>query len=79
MSTVPGIDVSYWNSGIDWGKVRATGQRFALVKASEGPNYSDPTFKDNWTGAKSAGLLRGAYCFFHPNQDALVLRDALLI
>jgi lysozyme len=69
MPTTPGIDVSYWNSGIDWPKVRATGQRFVLVKATEGANYSDPTFKDNWTGAKSAGLLRGAYCFFHPNAD----------
>ena len=26
MATVPGIDVSYWDSGIDWPKVRATGQ-----------------------------------------------------
>ena len=36
MATVPGIDVSYWNAGIDWPKVRATGQRFVFVKATEG-------------------------------------------
>jgi lysozyme len=36
MATVPGIDVSYWNSGIDWPKVRATGQRFMFTKATEG-------------------------------------------
>ncbi len=69
MPTVPGIDVSYWDSGIDWPKVRATGQRYVIVKATEGETYSDPTFNDHWTGAKSAGLLRGAYCFFHPNMD----------
>ena len=69
MPTVPGIDVSYWDSGIDWPKVRATGQRFVIVKATEGENYTDPTFNDHWTGAKAAGLLRGAYCFFHPNMD----------
>lgn len=69
MSTVPGIDVSYWDSGIDWPKARATGQRFVIVKATEGETYTDPTFDDNWLGAKPAGLLRGAYCFFHPNLD----------
>ena len=69
MPTVPGIDVSYWNAGIDWPKVRAASQRFVFVKATEGDNYSDPTFDDNWIGAKSAGLLRGAYCFFRPKAD----------
>ncbi len=69
MATVPGIDVSYWDSGIDWPKVRATGQRFVFIKASEGETYTDPTFAGNWSGAKAAGLLRGAYCFFHPNLD----------
>src|SRR5581483_2106307 len=69
MSNVPGLDISYWQSGIDWPKVRATGQRFVLIKASEGEGYTDPTFNDHWTGAKTAGLLRGAYCYFHQNQD----------
>jgi len=70
MATVPGIDVSYWDSGIDWPKVRATGQRFVIAKATEGITYKDPTFDDNWFGAKSAGLLRGAYHFFRSNVDA---------
>jgi len=70
MSTVPGIDVSYWQTGVDWPKVSATGQRLCFVKATEGSTYTDSTFNDNWKGAKTSGLLRGAYCFFHPNQDA---------
>ena len=57
MATVPGIDVSYWDAGMDWPKVRATGQRFVVAKATEGITYKDPTFDDNWFGAKSAGLL----------------------
>ncbi len=69
MATVPGIDVSYWDSGIDWPKVRATGQRYVFIKATEGDSYADPTFDDNWRGAKSAGLLRGAYHFFRSNVD----------
>src|SRR5688500_20266949 len=69
MATVPGIDVSYWNAGIDWPKVRAAGQRFVFAKATEGSSYSDPTFDDNWRGAKSAGLLRGAYHIFRCTID----------
>jgi GH25 family lysozyme M1 (1,4-beta-N-acetylmuramidase)/LysM repeat protein len=69
MAIVPGIDVSYWDAGIDWPKVRATGQRYVFVKATEGDYYSDPTFDDNWSGAKSAGLLRGAYHFYRCNVD----------
>jgi lysozyme len=69
MATVPGIDVSYWDAGIDWPKVRATGQRYVFVKATEGDFYADPTFDDNWRGAKPAGLLRGAYHFFRCNVD----------
>ena len=69
MATVPGIDVSYWASKIDWKKVRADGHRFMFTKATEGNFYADPTFDDNWLGAKEAGLLRGAYHFFRANVD----------
>lgn len=69
MATVPGIDVSYWNAGIDWPKVRAAGQRYVFAKATEGDYYADPTFDDHWRGARAAGLLRGAYHFFRANVD----------
>jgi lysozyme len=70
VTTVPGIDVSYWQAEIDWSSVSLTDRRFAFIKATEGLSYSDPTFAGNWKGAGDAGLLRGAYAFFHPNQDA---------
>lgn len=78
MATVPGIDVSYWESGIDWAKVRASGIRFAFLKATEGEAYTDPTFPENWAGAKAVGILRGAYCFFHPNMDAVKQADLFI-
>lgn len=70
MTTVPGLDVSYWQAEIDWKRVRGTGVRFAFIKATEGIAYTDSTFAANWEGAGANGLMRGAYCFFHPNQDA---------
>jgi GH25 family lysozyme M1 (1,4-beta-N-acetylmuramidase) len=69
MTYVPGIDVSYWEGGIDWKKVRGAGVRFMFTKATEGEGYTDPTLDDNWLGAKSVGILRGAYHFFHPNMN----------
>lgn len=69
MSYTPGIDVSYWEAGIDWKKVRGEGIRFMFAKATEGEGYVDPTFDDNWRGAKTVGILRGAYHFFHPNMN----------
>lgn len=78
MTTVPGNDISYWQSGIDWPKVRAAGSRFVFIKATEGETYVDPTFETNWAGAKASGLLRGAYCFFHPNQDGKKQADSFI-
>ncbi len=78
MANVPGIDVSYWEAGIDWKKVRGEGIRFVFIKATEGEQYLDPTFDDNWLGAKSVGILRGAYHFFHPNMNPTKQADKFI-
>jgi LysM repeat protein len=39
------------------------------MKATEGETFKDASFITNWSGAKSAGLLRGAYHFFRSNLD----------
>ena len=75
MTYVPGIDVSYWEGGIDWKKVRGDGIRYMFTKATEGEGYEDPTLDDNWVGAKSVGILRGAYHFFHPNMNPVKQAD----
>lgn len=67
---VPGIDVSHYQAHVDWAAVAAGGVRFGFAKASEGTVVPDQYFLDNWNGMKAAGILRGAYHFFHPNADA---------
>jgi len=59
-----GIDVSNHQGPIDWDEVAGDGIEFAYVKASEGGDFVDQRFRDNWTGAEAAGLDRGAYHFF---------------
>lgn len=66
-----GIDVSHHQGDVDWGAVKADSITFVFVKATEGNTYTDPKFMENWEAVKNAGLVRGAYHFFHPDDDAL--------
>jgi lysozyme len=59
-----GVDVSHHQGAIDWGRVAATGVRFAYIKATEGRDLRDERFDDNWAGATHAGLRVGAYHYF---------------
>jgi lysozyme len=64
-----GIDISHYDGAIDWAKVAGSGRKFAFAKATEGVTYLDPQFATNWAGMKQAGLVRGAYHFFRPDDD----------
>lgn len=62
-----GLDVSHYQGDINWVQVKADGYKFAWAKCSE---YSkDDKFDKNKAGAKAAGILIGAYDFFHPGKD----------
>ncbi|MDQ3804114.1 MAG: glycoside hydrolase family 25 protein [Acidobacteriota bacterium] len=69
-SRLTGIDVSHYQGRVNWEAVAGAGCAFAFAKATEGAGATDPFFADNWAGMKAAGLLRGAYHFFRPEQDA---------
>lgn len=70
MVVYAGIDVSHHQDEIDWSQVRAAGKAFAMIKATEGEDWTDPDFMSYWKQSKAAGLIRGAYHFFHPDDDA---------
>lgn len=60
---VHGIDVSKYQGQIDWEQVRAAGVSFVFIKATEGGDRLDDRFRENWEGARRAGIPRGAYHF----------------
>lgn len=64
-----GIDVSHYDGKVDWHKIRKEGYHFAIAKGTQGVDYVDPTFVDNFKAMKEAGLLRGAYHFYMTNDD----------
>jgi lysozyme len=62
---VHGIDVSRWQSEVDWPRARQAGVSFAYLKATEGGDLVDPMFETHWQGAGEAGVRRGAYHYFY--------------
>jgi lysozyme len=61
---VRGIDVSHHQGEIDWQRVRDSGVSFAYIKATEGKDFNDTRFQQNWEDARQAEIPRGAYHFF---------------
>jgi GH25 family lysozyme M1 (1,4-beta-N-acetylmuramidase) len=64
---VSGIDVSNWQGTINWGKVASSGVKFAFMKATEGGDYTDPTYATNRLNANANGVVIGAYDFAQPS------------
>lgn len=76
--TLPGIDVSHWQETIDWAQVAASGQTFAIAKATEGRTYVDPMYATNKASAEANGIAFGAYHFARPDDtpnDAILEAD----
>jgi len=71
---IHGIDVSRFQSYIDWPSVKEMKVQdvrigFAFIKATEGLGNVDKQFKRNWKKAEEAGVTRGAYHFFLPTKN----------
>ncbi len=62
---VHGIDLSRFQTDVDWQTARASGVNFAFIKAVEGGDLVDPMFADHWRAAGQAGVRRGAYLFYY--------------
>ena len=79
--TKVGIDVSKWNSEIDWEKVKAAGVEFAIVRAGyrgskTGSLVEDPLFKTNMKGAAANGIPVGVYFFTQAVNEVEAVEEA---
>ena len=70
-----GIDTSTYSGKTDFVKMKSTGITFVIPKCSDvsfwRQPYTDNQFKATWSGAKAAGLARGAYHWLSPSIDPL--------
>lgn len=60
---IQGIDISRYQGTVDFYAARKAGTHFVFMKSTEGADYIDPNFRENWRRAKAAGMPRGAYHF----------------
>lgn len=68
---IRGIDVSHHNGKINWAAVAAAGYRFAFIKATEGADWKDQGFEENWSEARGHGIICGAYHFFSTRSSGV--------
>lgn len=72
---IRGIDISHYQYEINWealkkAKLSSFPIRFVIIKATEGCNYLDHRFRENFSNARRHNFVRGAYHFFNPNSSA---------
>jgi lysozyme len=68
-SRTQGIDVSKYQSQVNWQSVKEAGITFAFARATYGKTEVDSQFKNNWQGMKDENIIRGAYHFFIASDD----------
>jgi lysozyme len=69
--TLPGVDVSVFQSKADWTTVGNAGNGFVFVKATQGISLPNTAFALEWPAAGTAGFLRSAYHYFVPTDDPI--------
>lgn len=68
-----GLDVSYYQPNVNWAEV-AKHQDFAICRATYGMTR-DKSFASHWAGIGATNMVRGAYLFYRPSQDAKAQAD----
>jgi lysozyme len=69
---VRGVDVSRYQTHVEWAEVRKNKIAFAFIKATEGFHRQDDLFAAHWQESGAAGVRRGAYHFYRPHQLPLL-------
>lgn len=59
-----GIDISHHQGTISWEELKKENISFVIIKATEGGDYKDPMFQENWKNSKEQGYRTGAYHFY---------------
>ena len=77
-----GIDVSKYQSGLDWDKIKKSGVSFVIIRigyrgyGAAGNLVKDPMFEEHFTNARNAGLKVGVYFFTQAVNEAEAQEEA---
>lgn len=73
-----GIDVSYFQGDIDWGKVANTDKEFAILRIGYN-DKQDTQFLNNYNKAKAAGIPVGAYMYSYAVTEQAAIDEANIV
>ena len=71
-----GIDVSEYQGYINYNSVRDAGIDIVYIRTSEGTNFIDPYFRENYNNAKAAGLKVGFYHYVTSRSTQEAIEEA---
>ncbi len=77
-NSVQGIDVSFYQSEVNWAAVKSAGKVFAFIRVSDGIDNPDSQFDRNWKVSQSYGIIRGAYQYFRASKDPISQAELML-
>jgi lysozyme len=66
---IRGIDISHYQTNIDWDKLKKEKISFIYIKATEGATKLDDKFKAHWIEATKHNYHVGAYHYYIPNRS----------
>ena len=69
---IKGFDVSHHQGDINWKKISPKTYKFVYLKATEGGDFKDRKFQENWLKAREQGFLVGAYHFYRLCRDGKI-------
>ena len=74
--SIRGIDVSYFQGNVDWEAVKASGIRFAMLRAGYGVKTVDAQFKRNASECNRLGIPIGVYWFSYAYTTEMAQKEA---
>ena len=72
---VRGVDVSVYQGEINWDILASQNIDFAFIKATEGSDFVDEKFTQNWNDSQKTSLKIGAYHFFSFDSEGKTQAD----
>jgi len=73
---VEGMDVSVFQGAIDFGAAKADGIEAVYIRSSYGLTGQDARFRDNYAGAKAAGIPLGFYHYLNAETPERAVAEA---
>ena len=75
---IRGIDISKYQTNVDYSKLKAQGIEFAIIRCGYGKNehQKDELFETHYKGLKEAGIKVGAYLYSYCNEVGNAILEA---